>query len=81
MWNSRQAGGCPNYATWVNNPQFFIRNVGKQHGDVLISVQQRDGRLLHKKNDVIGVAVFAADGPTPVSPFPPLVENSKANSS
>ena len=52
-WKGQTAGGCGNYATWKNNPQFGFSI--DQEMDVFITLMQKDTRMEGVMNDPINV--------------------------
>jgi hypothetical protein len=57
-WRGKSAGGCANYPTWVNNPQY--RLTVPKACEVIISVQQQDPRITGTETACIGFNIFAA---------------------
>jgi calpain-5 len=57
------SGGCGNFETFLQNPQFLF-DIEDKEGDVMISLAQEDARVnrdLGEKNATIGFAIYKAD--------------------
>ena len=54
-WTKETSGGCQNFSTWVNNPQYFIRLPEKKK--LFLSLQQTGGG---GENSEVGLYVFSA---------------------
>lgn len=58
-WKGPTAGGCSNYSTWVNNPQFGL-SVKERDTRVFFSLMQPDQRLASKSSEgIYSVAIGA----------------------
>ena len=54
-WTSETSGGCRNFPTWVNNPQFGIRcPEGQKEAHIFVTLQQKDEDLSE-----VGMYIFA----------------------
>ena len=63
-WKGHTAGGCANFTTWPNNPQFAISNSTSDTQSIFIALSQYDGRVKFGKDDClpIGLTVYEAKG-------------------
>lgn len=62
-WKKDKCGGCPNYNTFLKNPQ-FVFDVELDEDEVMVSLEQWDKRIdreLGKENDTIGFYIMKAD--------------------
>jgi len=47
LWKGESAGGCTNFDTWINNPQYRIRS--EENTKVFVSLRQPCMRLITQK--------------------------------
>jgi hypothetical protein len=58
-WKGPSAGGCINYITWTDNPQYTFRPTEKTH--FFASLGQNDGKLTKLPTSSIGLFVLRTD--------------------
>jgi hypothetical protein len=64
IWDGETAGGCVNFPTWVNNPQFGFSAAGNAPVRVFVQLSQKDSRYSGGKATTAGFIVFSTDDNT-----------------